>query len=175
VTRWNESALYYSGPAGTPGGGGDYDETTVIASDTLDWTFPGGQQSDWQFFPGEWLEFDVTEQVQVWIDGAENDGFLVRLSNELQGGPDRTEEGSTVFQFRSRECAQQPEPCDPNEKPHLVVTYTLPPPIPTVSGWGMVVMVIAILIVGTLVRWPSSSAQPARRRTSQIIKSAGEP
>ncbi len=151
IDVWNETSPYYSGPGGAPGGGGAYDEMVPIASDTLDWTFPDGQESDWQFFPGEWLEFDVTEQVQAWIDGEENHGFLMRLNNELQGGPGMTDEGSTVYQFRSRECQQQAEPCDPAEKPHLEITYAGAEPIPAVSTWGMVVMSLLTLITGTLV------------------------
>ncbi len=150
IDVWNAASPYYSGPDGSAGGGGDYDELVRIASDTLDWTFPGGQESDWESFPGEWIEFDVAEQVQAWIDGDDNHGFLIRLNDELQGGPGMTDVGSTVYQFRSKECEDQTIPCNPAQKPHLEISYSGGESVPTVSTWGMIVMSLLVLVAGTL-------------------------
>jgi hypothetical protein len=56
--------------------------------------------------PGQWIEFDVTSQVQKWVDGsAVNNGLLLRLT---------TSSGEQLI-LNSREAASNP--------PELVVTY----------------------------------------------------
>jgi hypothetical protein len=103
IDVWSSASPYYSGPGGSPGGGGDPGD--LINTYTLQWT-----GSDWGDFSGEWLEFDVTDMVQDWVYGtADNNGFLLRFLAELLAG-------NTVYELVSRENAL-------DEKPYLEVTY----------------------------------------------------
>jgi hypothetical protein len=113
VDTWNASQPYYSGPSGTQGGGGTAGD--LIDSYTLQWT-----GSSWGEFTGEWLEFDVTDMVQAWVDGDPNNGFLMMMQDEISSA-------NTVYFMYSRECTA----CDPSEMPFLEVTYEEGP-----EPWG---------------------------------------
>ena len=115
VESWDHWTPYFSGPAGAAGGGGDY-SSVVVASDVLEWVADGSEAA-WLSFPGEWLEFDVTEQVQAWVGGEEAYGLLLKLRSEPDGG------GSTVYQFYSKDCTMEGVGCFENEKPYLEVTF----------------------------------------------------
>ena len=102
IDAWNSAHPYYSGPGGSPGGGGD-PGVQIIDSYVTQWT-----GTSWGSFPGEWFEFDVTDLVQDWAGGADNNGLLVKFQNE-------TTIGSTVFFMYSRQAGAV-------EKPYLDVT-----------------------------------------------------
>jgi cysteine-rich repeat protein len=110
IDTWNATMPFLSGPGGGPGGGGDYDEGTVWSSYTMQWI--AGPGETWDDFPGEWLEFDVTDLVQAWVDGEVNDGMLIKIREEPIAGY------TTRYKMHSRECTE----CE-GLKPYLEVTY----------------------------------------------------
>jgi hypothetical protein len=109
VDPWNPTAPYYSGPGGTQGGSGTLGD--LVDATVLLWTGTGSE-ADWVNFPGEWVEFDVTDTVQGWVNGDPNHGFAMVLQDEVGGG-------ATVYRMYSRECTD----CDEGQKPLLEVTY----------------------------------------------------
>lgn len=86
---------------------------------------------------------DVRPCLQAWSDGASNHGWAILPGSLSNDG----------WEFSSSEASQ--------DCPLLTVTFVSPPPIPTVSGWGLVVMSLVVLTAGTLVL-------ARRRRLSRV-------
>lgn len=148
ISDWGEG----TSDAGTPGGGGAPSTTgdatwihTVF--DATFWTTPGGDfqsasSADAPVIGGgpvTWTSTaNLVADVQAWLDSpSTNFGWLL-IGDETAGG--------TATRYATRENSLA------NERPQLSVEFVSGPAgIPTVSQWGLVIMLALLLTLGKIV------------------------
>jgi len=104
--------------------GGDYD-TSVTSPGTL----PAG--NDWE------TSFDVTALVTGNLQKLSNNGMLMRLQSE---GPLNEHQHIASREFT-----------DPQDfAAYLEISFVEAQPVPTLTEWGMIILVILLLVIGTI-------------------------
>ncbi len=163
VRDWGEGTSIASGSGGGGGPATTNDATWLHTFfDTQFWSTAGG---DFQLTPSatqvvgdvgfyRWGPTpEMIADVQGWLDDAgTNFGWFVTGNEAVP---------STAKRFSTRE-----DP-DPTWRPSLLVEFTLPPGIPTVSVWGLTTLGISLVLGGTLIATKRLKDVPGNSQTQR--------
>ncbi len=153
LADWGEGASVAGGGqgAGGPSAAGDATWIHTFFSGSF-WTTPGGdfdptisamQTVDaegvytWNSTP------ELVADVQAWLDNPASDFGWILIGDENAGGTDK--------RFDTRECDDTGgTDCALADRPQLMIDITVPP-VPSVSTWGILAMLLLTLTFGTVI------------------------